>query len=45
MLTQFNKVNFIKITNQNPSKSENCLADSDKITNFAVSYGRDEISE
>lgn len=45
MLTQFNKANFVKITNQNSSKSENSLADSDKITNFAVSYERDEIPE
>ena len=37
-LTQFNKVYFIKITNQNPSKSENGLADSGKITNFAINY-------
>lgn len=44
-LTQFNKVYYIKITKQNTSKSENSLADSDKITNFAVSYERDEIPE
>ena len=36
---------FIKIANQNLSKSENGLADSDKITKFAVSYERDEIPE
>lgn len=45
MLTQFNKVYFIKITNQYPSKSENGLADSGKITNFAINYERDEIPE